>query len=62
MRQRHQSATAVVSDAAGACPALGQQPGQGLLTGTTTKVGWQTDTAQAKGTLTSSMKQGRLED
>jgi hypothetical protein len=40
---------------------IGQQPGQGLLTGTTTKVGSQTDTAQAKGTLTSSMKQGRLE-
>jgi len=32
------------------------------LTCTTTKVGSQTDTAQGKGTLTLSMKQGRLED
>jgi hypothetical protein len=32
-----------------------------LLTCTTTKVGSQTDTAQGKGTLTLSMKQGRLE-
>jgi subtilisin family serine protease len=68
MRQRTTQATAVVSGAAALVqqqhPTWTNNQVKALLTGTTTKlkVGPQPDTALAKGTLTLSMKQGRLGD
>jgi subtilisin family serine protease len=67
-RQRTTQATAVVSGAAALVqqqhPTWTNNQVKALLTGTTTKlkVGPQPDTALAKGTLTLSMKQGRLGD